>query len=68
MWAIALDVIVLGMGAEALLDLSIGSASGLLQLAQADQSLAPNLFWRCMLGEAVILVGAIGWFWLGATL
>jgi hypothetical protein len=68
MWAVALDVIILGLGAAALLDLSVGSASGLLQLAQAEHPLAPKLFWRCILSEAVISVGAVGWFWFGATL
>ena len=62
MWAITLDVIVLGLGAAALLDMGIGFASGLLQWAHADQTLAPNQFWRCMLVEAVITVGAVAWF------
>ena len=67
MWAVTLDVIVLGLGAAAFLDLSIGFASGLLQLAHADQTLAPNLFWRCMLSEAGITVGAVAWFCFAAT-
>lgn len=68
MWTVVLDIIVLGLGAAALLDLGIGFASGLLQLAHADQTLAPSLFWRCMLSEAVITVGAIAWFCFAAAL
>ena len=68
MWAAVLDVIVLGLGAAALLDLGVGFARGLLQLVQADQTLAPILFWRCMVSEAVIAGGAIAWFSLAAAL
>lgn len=68
MWAVTLDVIFLALGAAAFLDLGIGFASGLLQLAQADQTLAPTLFWRCMLADAMITVGATGWLCFAATL
>jgi hypothetical protein len=36
-----IDVIALGLGAASLLDLAIGWASGLLQLAHDERSLAP---------------------------
>ena len=68
MWAVTLDVIVLVLGAAAFLDLGMGVASGLLQLAHTDRTLALNVFWRCMLIEAVISVGAIAWFFFAAAL
>lgn len=68
MWAVVLDVIALGLGAAAFLDLSIGCASGQLQLAHANHTLAPSLFRRCLLSEAVITLGAIAWLgFAGAT-
>lgn len=39
MWAVTINVIVLGLGAAALLDMGIGFASGLLQLAHAGRTL-----------------------------
>jgi hypothetical protein len=68
MWAVVLNVMFLGLGAAALLDLALGFSSGLLQLAHADQTLAPSLFRRCMVSEAVIAAGAIAWFSFGAAL
>ena len=68
MWAVTLDVIFLGVGAAAVLDTGVGFASGLLQLVHADQSLAPNLFWRCILVEAVVTLAAVAWFCFAATL
>lgn len=68
MSGVTLNVIVLGLGAAALLDMGIGFASGLLQLADADRTLVPNQFWRCMMGEAVITMGAVAWFCFAATL
>lgn len=62
-----IDVIALGLGAAALLDLTIGYASGLLGLAHADRSLAPALFRRCALSEAALMLGAIGWFCLAGA-
>lgn len=68
MWAVILDVIVLTLGTAAFLDMAMGFASGLLMLAHADQASAPHLFWRCIAGEAVLIVGAVGWFSFAATL
>lgn len=64
---VIMDVIIIGLGAAVFLDLAVGCASGLLQLAHADRSLAPALFWRCVLGEAALALGAIGWFYLVAA-
>jgi hypothetical protein len=62
MWTVVRDVIVLGAGAAAFLDLAVGFASGLLQLALADRTLAPNLFWRCVVCEVVTTLAAVAWF------
>lgn len=66
MWTVILDVIVLTLGAAAFIDMSVGMASGALQLADADHSLAPRLFRCCMLGEAMLTASSIGWFCFAA--
>jgi hypothetical protein len=68
MWATILDSLFLTLGAAAALDLSIGLASGVLQLGHADRTLAPPLFRRCMLGEAALTAGSVAWFGFVAAL
>lgn len=68
MWAVILDSLFLTLGAAAALDLSIGLASGVLQLGHADRTLAPLLFRRCMLGEAALTASSIAWLGFDAAL
>ena len=68
MWATILDTLFLTLGAASVLDLSIGLASGVLQLGHADRTLAPLLFRRCMLGEAILTAGSVAWFCFAAAL
>ena len=68
MLAAILDAIFLTLGAAAVLDLSIGLASGVLQLGDADRTLTPLLFSRCMLGEAALTAGSVAWFGFVAAL
>lgn len=68
MWIAIFDAIFLTLGAAAVLDLSVGLSSGVLQLGHADRTLAPHLFRRCMLGEALLTAGSIGWFCIAAAL